>query len=280
MNVKLVGAATAAATALGAVAVMAHGSDGAQAASSSYQPAWADEFNGSSLSSQWKVLPTGANAGRTCAVATKKMSTVSGGEAKIGAAVDTSKKKTSTCPTHYLNSQIETTKSFLYGKFEARIKFQGDRGMHAAFWMLPSAAAPVVGTSSADLPGYRGVEVDAAEYFGDAFGNPKAGIYSYVYSPQPDGSAKKIGGRAAKATSVIGSKKPSGGYHTYAVEWTPTAYIFSVDGKVTQRITEGISHRPESVLLSLLTSDWEVPKMNNKKLPEAMSVDWVHVSQK
>jgi beta-glucanase (GH16 family) len=279
VKVKFVGAAAAVVTALGGLAALAHG-DAADAASSSYKRTWSDEFNGSKLSSAWTVLPTGANAGRTCAVASKKMSTVSGGKAHIGAAVDTSKKKTSTCPTHYLNSQIETNRTFLYGKFEARIKFQPDRGMHAAFWMLPSTAAPVSGTSQADLPGYRGVEVDMAEYFGDAFGNPKAGIYSYVYSPQIDGTAKKIGGRAAKASKIIGSNKPSGGYHTYAVEWTPTAYIFSVDGKETQRITEGISHRPERVLLSMLTSDWEVPKMNNKKLPEAMSVDWVHVAQK
>lgn len=289
MKVRLIGAATVTAMALGgAVVAMNHGGT-AEAASSGYQLKWSDEFNGKSLSSTWSLLATGSYAGRTCATAAKKMATVSGGKAHIGAAVDRS--KTSKCRTpkdgtfksHYLNSQIRTTQSWLYGKFEARIKFQDAQGMHAAFWMLPSANPPAVGTSSADLPGYRGVEVDVAEYFGDGFsksGKPKAGLYSYVYSPQPDGPAKKIGGQQAKAAKIIGSTKPSGGYHTYAVEWTPTAYIFSVDGKQTAKITTGISHRPENLLLSMLTSDWELPKMNNKNLPTSMSVDWVRVYQK
>lgn len=289
MRVRLIGTATAMATAVGAALLMNHGGTAAVAAASGYQLKWSDEFNGSSLSSTWTLLPTGAYAQRSCAIASKKVSTVSGGKAHIGVAVN--KAITSAChtpkdgtfKTHYLNSQIRTTQSWLYGKFEARIKFQGPQGMHAAFWMLPSTAAPAAGTSSADVPGYRGAEVDVAEYFGDGFsksGKPKAGLYSYVYSPQANGPAQKIGGQQAKAAKIIGSSKPSGGYHTYTVEWTPTAYIFSVDGKQTAKITVGISHRPENLLLSMLTSDWELPKMNNKKLPTSMSVDWVRVYQK
>jgi beta-glucanase (GH16 family) len=288
VKVQLIGAATVMATALGAVAAISHG-DVAAAASSGYKLKWSDEFNGKSLSSSWQVLPTSAGAGRTCAVASKKMATVSAGKAKISATVN--KANTAKCVTaeagtfntRYLNSQIRTTKSFLYGKFEARIKFQGNQGSHAAFWMLPSTAAPAAGTSPTNLPGYRGVEVDVAEYFGDGFtkkGMPKGGLYSYVYWPKAGGPAVKTQGNTVKATKAIGSKKASGGYHTYAVEWTPTAYIFSVDGKQTAKITVGVSHRPENLLLSMLTSDWELSKLSKKNLPSSMSVDWIHVYQK
>ena len=287
MTLKWVGAATAVAVGVGAVTLVAARPDGATAASStassSYHVVWHDDFDGNALSSaKWLLHPTSAAAGRGCATVSPKMTTVKGGVASFAAVVDKSKTKTTACPTSYLNSQVVSPQSFLYGKFEARIKMQSPQGMHAAFWMLPGGSVPS-GVSSSDLPGYRGTEVDVAEFFGDAFtkkGNPKGALYSYVYWPKKSGPAVKTEGNTAKASKAIGKKKFSAGYHTYAVEWTPSAYIFSVDGKQTAKITVGISHRPESLLLSILTSDWELPKMKSSSLPASMKVDWVRVSQK
>lgn len=287
MALKWVGAAAAVAVGVGAVTLVGTHPDAATAASSSassgYHEVWRDDFNGGALSgAKWLQHPTSAAAGRSCATVSPKMSTVKGGVASFAAAVNKAKKKTNTCPTSYLNSQVVSPQSFLYGKFEARIQMQGPQGMHAAFWMLPTGAvAP--GVSANDLPGSRGTEVDVAEYFGDAFakkGNPKGGLYSYVYWPKKSGPAVKTEGNTAKATKAIGTKKASGKYHIYSVEWTPTSYIFSVDGVQTAKITQGISHRAESVLFSMLTSNWELPKMKNSTLPRAMKVDWVKVSQK
>jgi beta-glucanase (GH16 family) len=282
---KLVGAATAVAVGVGAVTMVATQSDNATAApavASSYHLVWQDNFSGSKLSGAWLQHPTSAAAGRSCATVSPKMSTVKGGIASFAAAVNKSKGKTRTCPTSYLNSQVVSAPSWLYGKFEARIKLQAPQGMHSSFWMLPTGAvAP--GVSAADLPGSRGVEVDVAEYFGDAFkkkGDPKSGLYSFVYWPKRSGTMVKTQGNTAKATKVVGKKKASGGYHTFAVEWTPTAYIFSIDGVQTAKITQGISHRAESMLFSMLTSDWELPKMKKSTLPASMKVDWVRVYQK
>ena len=292
MAVKQVGAAATAALVTGSLVLMTqHGSATAgtstpaqlTTASSGYHLVWSDEFNGSSLSSKWMLTPTGANSGRTCASASKRTTKVSGGKAKLSADVDRSRRGSSSCSKYYLNSQLKSTKRFLYGTFSARIKFQSQRGMHGAFWLLPSGPAPS-GVSSSNLAGYRGVEMDVAEYFGDLFGaSPKGGLYSYIYYPKRTVTGEtmvKQSGNTAKATKVVGKKKASGGFHTYTMEWTPTQYIFSIDGKETARINVGVSHHAEELRLSMLTSDWELRRLTKSSLPASMQVDWVRVYQK
>jgi len=291
---KRVGAAAAAAVVTCSV-VLAIQHDSASAktqasvepttASSGYHRlVFSDDFNGSKLSSKyWVNQPIGAGSGRSCASASTKMIKVSGGQATFSADVNKSRPSTEDCAKYYLNSQVKSTQTFLYGKFSARIKFQSPRGMHGSFWLLPSGPTPG-GVSTKDLPGYQGVEMDVAEYFGDLFGaNPQGGLYSYVYYPKKvDGSVTQVkqAGNTKKATQAVGKKKASRGFHTYTMVWTPSAYTFYVDDTKTATIKIGISHRPELLRLSMLTSDWELPRLTSKSTPAGMQVDWVRIYQK
>ncbi len=67
------------------------------------------------------------------------------------------------------------------------------------------------------------------------------------------------------------------------MEWTPSAYIFRIDGQETGRITKGISHAAEYPILSLLSSDYELSKLpdrdEKKNLPQTMNVDWIKTWQ-
>ena len=65
-------------------------------------------------------------------------------------------------------------------------------------------------------------------------------------------------------------------YHVFSVEWSPTAYVFRIDGQVTHRIKGQTSGREEFLILSLLSSDYELPRFNGE-LPEHMEVDWARV---
>ena len=56
----------------------------------------------------------------------------------------------------------------------------------------------------------------------------------------------------------------------------PKEYVFRIDGKVTQRLKGETSGRPEFLILSLLSSDYELPRFNGE-LPETMEVDWARV---
>ena len=67
---------------------------------------------------------------------------------------------------------------------------------------------------------------------------------------------------------------------TTSVEWTPERYIFRIDGRETFRTSKGVSGRPEFLILSLLSSDYELSKLKGEaNLPQAMSVDWIRFWQ-
>jgi hypothetical protein len=260
---------------------------GVSADDASWHLAWHDEFNGDAFSPEWTLRGTGAASKRSCASTTAAMGSVGDGYATFRVAKDPSTTPPvdpAVCPSGRLfNAQWDThsSKSFTYGIFAARMKMQHPEGMHGAFWMLPGRAGPA--NPAPDDPGQTGVEIDINEYFGDNFGPGEGNgdYYAYIYWPQrqADGSIKSIKTGDQQHFDRLGSGLPSGGYHVYSVDWTPNSYVFRVDGVETSRLTVGISHRAQFLLFSLLTSDWEVPRLTPDATPASMSVDWVRVWQ-
>jgi hypothetical protein len=61
----------------------------------------------------------------------------------------------------------------------------------------------------------------------------------------------------------------------FSVEWTPREYVFRIDGRETTRITSGVSHHPEFLILSMLSSDFELDLIDDEDLPQYLDVDWV-----
>ena len=61
------------------------------------------------------------------------------------------------------------------------------------------------------------------------------------------------------------------------MQWTPRSLIFRIDGKETWRIGGRISQVPQYLILSLLSSDYELPQIQDRQLPQHMYVDWVRV---
>jgi hypothetical protein len=66
----------------------------------------------------------------------------------------------------------------------------------------------------------------------------------------------------------------------FTLQWTPRSYEFRVDGRPHWHTTEGVSGVEEYLILSLLTSDYELPRLDRSKLPSRMYVDWVRVWQR
>ena len=65
----------------------------------------------------------------------------------------------------------------------------------------------------------------------------------------------------------------------FSLERSPTEYVFRVDGRETSRTSVGVSQREQYLILSLLSSDFELPNLNGT-LPQSMDVDWVQVWQR
>jgi beta-glucanase (GH16 family) len=242
-------------------------------------PDFSDEFSGTTLGAAWSNRLQGYSAAskRKCSKASPDAVRVGGGTVQISVLKDRSRavkcRYDGQKYSYRLNGSIGTagTQSFTYGYAAARIKFQPRAGQHASFWLQPQTSTAAEGSAKD-----TGAEIDAIEWFGND--QPKGGLTSFVYhypnNGKPGVTPKKVGGYISNP-SRYGSGWASR-YHVFSVEWTPRAYVFRIDGKQSYRITQGISGQPEFLILSLLSSDYELKHLGSERnLPQHMNVDWV-----
>jgi beta-glucanase (GH16 family) len=238
---------------------------------------WSEDFSdASTLGTTWQLRDEKRYYGKRMCSATFASNTyVSKGQLRLKVTQDTQPDPTlvnvEECKEYggtFRQGMVGTqlSKSFTHGVFAARVKFQAPGGMHGGFW-LQSAGTP---------------EIDVAEYFGD--GRPKGGLAHFLH-PQKSGKVNgtSVGGENLKAKALLtqGRNTPATGFHVYSVEWTPSGYVFRVDGVETLRTTQLRSDDPHYLVLSLLSSDDDRKKhLDKSKLPQAfMDVDWVRVWQ-
>ena len=242
-----------------------------------------DEFAGTSLDEgRWAPRAVGVynpEGSRQCSKSDASVVSVANGTLRLQARRDP-ERIGQRCVTpedgthgYYLNGHVATEGLFEFrrGVAAARIKFQRPRGQHGAFW-LQRGGHPVLPGD----PGRSGAEIDVAEYFGDGY--PEGGLASFVYYVDRQGATRKVGGIRPRASSDL----PAGDdwwrrYHVFSVEWTEQRYVFRVDGRETFRTTRGVSGVEQFLVLSLLTSDWELARLDPASLPSTMYVDWVRV---
>jgi beta-glucanase (GH16 family) len=173
----------------------------------------------------------------------------------------------------YYNANIGTQGLFSlrYGIIAMRTKFQHQRGQHGGIWSQPQTVSLVRGN-----PRVSGAEIDIVEYFGDGF--RKGGLGHFVFWQGDDGPVK-IGGIVDSRHLLGKGKTWSNSYHVYSVEWTPSRYTFRVDGYPVWSTKRGVSRVRQYIILSLLTSGWELPDLRVGKL-NPMTVDWVRAWQR
>ena len=177
---------------------------------------------------------------------------------------------------------IDTDRRFLttYGWFEARIRFASSPGEWGAFWLQ----SPTMGNPVGNV-GVAGAEIDVVEHrFSDTADEDISNTYGVNLHWDGYGAAHKhVGGRGAPAT---GAEPLQGGWHTYALLWTPERYAFFLDGVQQWETREGVSHRAEFVKLTCEVQDasWAGHIPADGYGPRArsrtrMQVDWVRVWQ-
>jgi beta-glucanase (GH16 family) len=257
---------------------------------SSWGPAtFTDQFTGTALSANWvhRKQEYDPSSMRNCSKGSPAATRVSRGTLKLmvvrdpampAASCTAYKKDGSIIGTfdYRLNGHVSTEDHayFKYGVLAARIKFQPLQGQHASLWMQPQDPTYVPNA----LEG--GAEVDVIEYFGDGVKN--GGLTSFIYNPTTSGVPQKVGGWIKKPERFLSETKDGWAkrYHVFSVEWSPTAYVFRIDGRESARITTGISGVAEFPILSLLSSDYELKKLKGEgNLPQAMNVDWIRFWQ-
>ena len=229
---------------------------------------WSDEFDGRGLDPdkwQTRVQPPGGR--RLCSTPDASRVAVRRGVAELS--IKQVGKKSADCPQGvFQNAMIGTGGvtspgyTATRGLFAARVKFQKAQGMHGSFWMQG--------------PAVTGAEIDVAEYFGD--GRADGGLTAFVHHTNAAGELSSSGGVQKVGSLLEGEQTPADGWHVYSVEWTREGYVFRLDGaRVLTTAKPSVATAPEIMILSLLTSDYELPRLRDPG--STMKVDWVRVWQ-
>ncbi|WP_374458093.1 family 16 glycosylhydrolase [Nocardioides sp.] len=252
-----------------------------------WTPEFEDTFSGTTLDpAVWndqKREHESVYAPRTCARVDPSARRVGGGVLQLGVALDparlgqpcswTSTRASGTSP-YLLNSQVATeyTRFFQHGIVAARIKPQRAKGMHSGFWLLPS------GTKYTDGVPAMGTEIDVMEFFGET-GRGTESIGSHVHYYEANWQKVSHGDFFRSTRNALTSSRRNwwDEFHVFSVEWTPTEYIFRVDGREYYRETQAVSQSMQYLVLSNLTSDYELNELTSGELGDTAQVDWVRV---
>ncbi|WP_082317537.1 ricin-type beta-trefoil lectin domain protein [Streptomyces sp. NRRL WC-3549] len=171
----------------------------------------------------------------------------------------------------YTSARLNTAGKFTttYGRVEARMKIPRGQGIWPAFWMLGNDIGQVGWPNSG--------EIDIMENVGFEPGT----VHGTLHGPGYSGS-DGIGA----GYSLPGGQAFADAFHTFAVDWSPNAITWSVDGTVYQRRTpadlggrQWVFDKPFFVILNLAVGGyWPGDPDGSTPLPQQLVVDYVRVS--
>lgn len=222
---------------------------------SQWKVVWEDDFSGTGLDrTKWKHCPEWERQGGHCQWSHKH--SWLDGKGNLILAIDKSGGKR--------RSGAVRTKDLFecrYGYFEIRCKVPVIKGGWCAFWMMP-----VNGVPEGDN-GRKGTEIDIFESIWAERGEVNHALHWGGYERTHQ-----------KAFQNFQNKHHLyEGFHTYGVYWSPTQYIFFIDGEETWRTDAGgVLQKPAYLKISIETGEW-AGDIDSEVLPKQMVVDYVKV---
>ena len=149
-----------------------------------------------------------------------------------------------------------------FGFFEARMRFPEAHGHWPAFWLFTQAET-IVGNEGRD-----GTEVDIREK-PTLTGEIQHNLHWDGYGEAHRGTGK-----------VVTAPELANGWHILGLDWTPTEYVFYVDGKETWRTTAGgVCQVPLYIKFTEEIGPW-AGDITTAKLPDRFLVDYVRVFER
>jgi beta-glucanase (GH16 family) len=177
-------------------------------------------------------------------------------------------------PCRFTSARIITKSKFsqAYGRFEARIKVPAGQGVWPAFWLLGD---------DIDKVGWpKCGEIDIVENIG----REPSTAHGTVHGPGYSG-ARGIGAPYA----LPQGKRFADDFHTFSVEWEPTAIRWYVDGDLYETRTPAdlpagakwVYDHPFFILLNFAVGGaWPGDPDETTTFPQTMLVDYVRVYKK
>ncbi|QGV77152.1 glycoside hydrolase family 16 protein [Streptomyces ficellus] len=171
----------------------------------------------------------------------------------------------------YTSARLNTAGRFTttYGRVEARMKVPRGQGMWPAFWMLGNDIGQIGWPASG--------EIDVMENVGF---EPST-VHGTLHGPGYSGS-----GGIGAAHTLPGGQAFADAFHTFAVDWSPDAITWSVDGTVYQRRTPAdlggrswVFNKPFFLILNLAVGGyWPGDPDGSTVFPGQLVVDHVRVT--
>jgi len=233
------------------------------------------DFSGSTLPAPWdhRNLANYQAGGRQCSAPYASNVRVRDGKVALSmtketSAANISRAKAAGCKEgkYFRNAMISTEGRFgvRTGLVAARVKFSEGQGMHGAVWLQSASRS----------------EIDFVESYG--YGK---GLTSVVHVNEKRYPVK--GSDTYVNSTAVKDRAWWKRYHVYSAEWDRNQLVFRIDGTVTQRISRRTPNTSYFLVISQLSSDWELKRLTNPvrraegvqqtKLPQSMLVDWVKV---
>jgi beta-glucanase (GH16 family) len=158
-----------------------------------------------------------------------------------------------------------------YGVFEIRMKVPAGRGMWPAFWLNPQ---------DQKWP----PEIDVVEIVNNGRDDTRRSFHFLHPDPPPSAGA---GARLAHDQTFTPGIDYAGGFHVFAVEWTPDRVRHLVDGKVVADRAyrwahdDGSDGGPAHVLVNLAVGgNWPGPPQRAADFPAALEIEYIRVWQR
>jgi beta-glucanase (GH16 family) len=171
----------------------------------------------------------------------------------------------------YTSARLKTQGIFEvhYGRIEIRVRIPRAKGIWPACWLL--------GKDISEVGWPKSGEIDLMEY------NQKEPsiFHGTVHGPGYAGDH----GVTARVRLRRGSPL-AGGFHVLAVEWSPGAIVFFLDGVSYAKVTPGslpaggtwVFDKPFFLLLNVAVGgEWPGDPDSSTRFPQTMLVDWVRV---
>jgi beta-glucanase (GH16 family) len=196
---------------------------------------WSDEFNDTEVDmNKWSYLYPGI-------MVREAYSTTEDAYLENGNLVIRSRKDGDLFKTSILLSRRKFEHRYGYYEIKADVSGLEAFGQWVAFWLCVDKPYDHDGNTD------TGIEIDIMEYPIHT-GND---IFHYLHwDHKPDGGHVSQGRQIAVPNL-------RDGFHLFALEWTPSEYIFYVDNQETWRTSTAISHAEQFIYLSLeIQANW------------------------
>jgi beta-glucanase (GH16 family) len=211
-------------------------------------PTWADEFTADTLDvTRWAPRAGGE---RHDGILTPDAVTVQDGVLSVTTYTEDDVHYSGMIATHGGSPGLQQA----FGYFEVRARFSGASGQWSAFWLQ----SPTIGMPLGD-PGRAGVEMDVVEHRTRCVTAP-APTPPATCGPDSDitdraQQALVWDGYEADGQSAVNLTAPlpgldDGGWHTWALNWTPTSLTFSFDDQPIWLPSGPVSQRSQYIVLS------------------------------